>query len=234
MREKELGTTGLTLGEEGGQDGVVTAVEPASAAALAGLATGDVVVSVDDQPASPTPSQVLAQRGFGERAQELHLKVRRAAGEQEITFAHAPKDPPPSPKGEGMMTSERPIINWRGQFAPCIGFGPGAILAYSFCDKHFAPFGFISLKEFSRPGFTVDAGRPDVLVSHVDEASPAARAGLKAGDQLLTLNGKPLTGSAGANSKMLLFGKAGQVHRVGIRRGVEDRSVVLTLMAKGK
>lgn len=234
VREKELGRTGLTLGEEGSQDGVVAAVAPGSPAALAGIAVGDVVVRVDDRPAAPTPAEVLAQRGFGEREQELHLKIRREGVEQELAFTHEPKEPPPAPKGEGMMTSERPIINWRGQFAPCIGFGPGAMLAYAFCDKHFAPFGFVRLKEFSSPGFAVDPGKPGAIVSGVDADSPAAKAGLKLVDEILTLNGKQLTGSAGANAKMLLFGKVGQVHRVVIRHGGEEKPVPLTLAPKEK
>ena len=232
VRAKDLGNTGMTLGEDGSQDGVVSAVAPGSPAALAGIGVGDVVVRVDDHPATPTSVEVLAQRGFGERGQELHVKVRRAGAEQEFVFTHEPKEPPPAPKGEGMMTSERPIINWRGQFAPCIGFGPGALLAYAFCDKHFAPFGFVSLKEFSSPGFALDGGKPGAIVSDVHADSPAAKAGLKVGDEIVALDGKPLTGSAGVNAKMLLFGKVGQVHRVVVRHGSEEKPVSLTLAPK--
>ncbi len=234
MPEKELGSTGLTLGEEGSQDGVVTRVAAGSPAALAGIAVGDVVTRVDDAPASPTSAEVLAQRGFGERGQELHLKIRREGGEQELVFTHEPKEPPPAPKGEGRMMRERPIINWRGQFAPCIGFGPGAMLAFAYCDKHFAPFGFVPLKEFSSPGFALDAAKAGGFVSVVDADSPAAKAGLRVGDEIVLLDGKPLTGSAGANAKMLLFGKIGQMHRLMVRHGSEEKPVALTLAPKQK
>jgi S1-C subfamily serine protease len=232
VRSKDIGSTGLTLGNEGATDGVVTAVAAGSPAALAGIAVGDVVLRVDDHPAAPTPADVLAQRGFGKRGDEIHLKIRREGAEQDLVFTHQPKEPPPPPKGEGMMTSERPIINWRGQFAPCMGFGPGAILAYSICDKLFAPYGFISMKEFSTPGFTFDPARPGGIVSAVDADSPAAKAGLKPGDEVVELNGKPLTGSAGDNAKMLLFGKIGQTHLVVFRHEKEEKKVTLTLAPK--
>ena len=232
--QKELGSTGLTLGEDGTQDGAVTGVAAGSPAAAAGIAVGDVVVRVDDRPTSPTPDEVLAQRGFGARGQDLHVKIRREGREQELVFAREPKEAPAAPKGEGMMTRERPLINWRGQFAPCIGFGPGAILAFAYCDKHFAPFGFVPLKEFSSAGFAVDAGKPGGLVSIVDADSPAAQAGLRVGDEIASLDGKPLSGSAGANAKMLLFGKAGQTHRLVVRHGSEEKPISLTLAPRQK
>jgi S1-C subfamily serine protease len=234
--EKDLGESGVTLGLTGDSDGVVTAVAAGSAGAQAGFAVGDVLVSVDGHPARPTPAEMVAQMSYGPRKKELHVKVLRGGAEQELVFERMAKEPPPSPKGEGMMTTERPIINWRGQFAPCIGFGPTMEVAFAYCDKHFEPFGFIRTNEFAVPGFAVDAARLDAaVVSGVDANSPAEKAGLKAGDTIVSLEGKPLAESTGANAKMLLFGKAGQVHEVVVRRGEKkEEKLKLTLGPRAK
>lgn len=83
-------------------------------------------MSVDGHPARPTPAKMVAHMAFGPRSKELHLKIRRDGAEQELAFARVAMDPPPPPKREGMLISERPIINWRGQFAPCMGMGDGS------------------------------------------------------------------------------------------------------------
>ena len=228
--EKELGSSGLSVGSAGAENGMVSAVVPGSAAAQAGFVVGDRVVEVDGHPAMPAPAEVVAQRSFGPRDRPLHVKIRRNGAEQELEFARVEKVPPPPPKGEGMLTSERPIINWRGQFAPCIGMGPTVEIAYAYCDRHFASFGFIRLNQFAAPGFIIDPARLDsAVVSVVDLDSPAAKAGLKAGDTILAIEGVPLTPDAGANVHMLLFGKAGQTHQVVIQRGGQEKRLSLTL-----
>jgi S1-C subfamily serine protease len=233
VHDTELGFSGLTLGDTGAQDGVVTAVEPGSAGAQAGMKVGDVVVSVDGHLAIPSPAEVLAQRGFGPRGEALHVKIRRNGAEQDLTFARAAANSPHAPKGAGFPMTERPLINWRGQFAPCMGVMPSAELAFAYCDKHFAPFGFIQMKDFSSTGFQVDPARSDAaVVTAVDAGSPAAAAGLKVGDTIVALEGKQLTGSAGANAQMLLFGKTGQAHQVVVRRGDKEVPAALTLTPK--
>jgi S1-C subfamily serine protease len=233
IHDTDLGYSGLTLGDTGAQDGVVTAVEPGFAGAQAGMKVGDVVVSVDGHSAIPSPAEVLAQRGFGKRGDALHVKIRRDGAEQDLTFARAAANSPHAPKGAGFPMTERPIINWRGQFAPCMGMQPSAELAFAYCDKHFASFGFILMKDFSSTGFQVDAAKRDpAVVTAVDAGSPAALAGLKVGDAIVALEGQPLTGSAGANARMLLFGKAGQEHKLIVKRGGTDIPVTINLGPK--
>lgn len=108
-----------------------------------------------------------------------------------------------------------------------------APLVFAFCDKNFESFGFVGMGEFAGTGFQVGTGRSDAaVVSAVDVNSPAAKAGLKVGDEIVAVEGAPLAVSPSANARMLLFGKAGQVHQVVVRRGGKEQAVTLTLAHK--
>jgi C-terminal processing protease CtpA/Prc len=68
----------------------------------------------------------------------------------------------------------------------------------------------------------------------VDAGSPADHAGLKPGDEIVTVNGKPLTPDLGETANEYLFGKAGEQRKVTLHNSAGDKTVVLTLAAPQK
>jgi S1-C subfamily serine protease len=233
VRSKELGDTGLGLGNSPDMDGLITLVVPGSPAAVAGLRPGDLVVSVDGHPARPVAADAIAQRSFGPIQDDLHLKIKRDGAVQMLTFARVPAPPPPAPKGEGMMTVERPIVNWRGQIAPCMGVPPSQMAAYAFCDAHFKPFGFVKFSDVSATGFAVNPAVTDrAVVASVQAGSPAMKVGLAVGDEIVEVDGQPASVSTSEHAKMLLFGKIGEKRAIVYRRGSVEQAATLTLAAR--
>jgi predicted metalloprotease with PDZ domain len=53
-------------------------------------------------------------------------------------------------------------------------------------------------------GATIDDHNPGLVIRSVHPNSPAARAGLKPGDRLIAVNGKPLTTASGREFKQLI------------------------------
>jgi predicted metalloprotease with PDZ domain len=233
VRSKELGDTGLGLGSSPDMDGLIMLVAPGSPAAAAGLRPGDLLVSVDGHPARAVAAEAVAQRAFGPIQNELHLKIKRDGAIQTLTFARIPAAAPPAPKGEGMMTVERPIVNWRGQIAPCMGVPPSQMAAYAFCDSHFKPFGFVKFSDVAATGFGVNPAVTDrAVVGSVQAGSPAMKAGLAVGDEIVEIDGQPVSVSVSEHAKMLLFGKVGEKRLLVYRRGTVEQSATLTLAAK--
>jgi S1-C subfamily serine protease len=233
IRSKELGDTGMVLGTAGASDGVITAIVPASPAASAGLQPGDVILSIDGKPAHPVAADIIAQLSFFPIQNDVHLKVLHQGTPQTLTFARIPATPPPAPKGAGFPTVEHFLVNWRGQIAPCIGMPPTQSIAFSYCDSHFKPFGFVTFSDFSVTGFTINRtilDRP--IVAYVQPGTPAAKAGLTQGDEIVEIDGGPPTVSAGANAKMLLFGRIGDKRSIVYRRGTAEQTAVLTLVPR--
>jgi C-terminal processing protease CtpA/Prc len=231
----EVGVTGFAVGTAGKDDGVITRVDVGSPAAEAGLVVGDAVVAVDDKPVRPTPGVIATRRSFGERGEDLHMKVRRGGTEVDIKLTRAAQNAPPGPKSPSFFISLKPLINWRGQFVPCMGAGPAGFATIAYCEKHFKPFGYIKAGEMGKTGFEVDLKRVDsARIAAVEAGSPAAAADLKVDDEIVSIEGQPLTANVGEAVNEHVFGKAGDHLQIRVHRGETDKTVSLTLAAKPK
>jgi len=231
----QVGYSGLTIGIAGNSDGVVTAVAANSPAALAGFTVGDTITAIGGKPVEPTPGIIAAKAVFGQRGDILHLGLKRNGSDVNVNFARIAQNPPAGPKASGFMTEVKPMINWQNQFAPCIGIGPAAPAAIELCYGHFKPYGFIKAEALGSTGFQIDstnAGK--ALIATVDAGSPAAKAGVQAGDEIVAVEGKALTASKGESATEMLFGKIGDRFQVTVQRGQADPTFNLVLGAKPK
>lgn len=226
IRTGDVGVDGLTIGTEGKDDGVVTAIAPGSAGAAAGLVAGDRVVSVDGTAVRWTTAMEVARQTFGERGKEVKLTVKPAGGgaEKEILLVRGDAPMPPgAPKSDSMFVTLTPFVDWRGRFATCLSAGPLGAATVAFCASHFKPWGYVKVKEVGSVGFAVDpvadAGGSGAVVTNVDAGSAAAKAGLAVGDTVTQVDGKPLTGSVGSLAKERLFGRAGDARMLVVERG---------------
>ncbi|MEO6924639.1 MAG: PDZ domain-containing protein [Bryocella sp.] len=235
LRMNEVGATGLKLGTSGKVDGLIVGIEPGSPAASAGLAVGDAITAVDDKPVKLTPGTIAAQRTFGQRGEPLHMKVRRNGSNLDITLVRDPRTAPRGPKSPSRFMYLRPMINWQDQFIPCLGAGPAGYAAIEYCYSHFKPYGFIKTGDLGSTGFQLDLNRTDkAVVTAVESGSAAAKADVRPGDEIIEVEGKPLTASSSENASELLFGKVGNQFHVKVRTGQTEKTVVLTLAGKQK
>ena len=235
IQTKNLGFTGITFGTSGDSDGVIVKIEPGSSAAQAGLQVGDAITAVNGKPVLQTPGAIAEERTFATRGDKLQLKVQRGSSELSFTFAEAAKDAPPDPKSISKLIYVRAIINWKGQFIPCMGAGPAGLAAIAICQSTFKKDGYIKTSDFGSPGFQLDLTRNDgAQITAVDAGSPAATAGLQPGDVILQVNGQPLSQTLAANLQDMLFGKIGDQFQLSVKSGASTRAVQLALAAKPK
>jgi S1-C subfamily serine protease len=231
----QLGYSGFTISTKGATDGAITAVDPQSPAAAAGFKVGDSITAIGDKQVEPTPGTVAAKSVFGQRGGTLHLTLKRGGSPLDISLVRAAQNAPAGPTTSGFMISVKEMINWQNQFAPCIGAGPAAPAAIEFCYKHFAPYGFIKASELGSTGFQIDqANNSKALVTKVDAGSPAAKAGVEPGDEIVAIEGQPLTASKGEAANEMLFGKIGEQFKITVHRGQSVSTIDLTLAAKPK
>jgi len=233
--KSQLGYSGLTIDTKGNTDGTITAVDPQSPAAAAGFKVGDTITAVGGKPVEPTPGTIAAKGVFGQRGDTLHLTLKRGGSQVDVSLVRAPQNAPAGPTASGFMVSVKDMINWQNQFAPCIGAGPAGLAALEFCYGHFKPYGFIKSAELGSTGFEIDvANKSKALVTKVDADSPAAKAGIQPGDEIVAIEGKPLTASKGEAATEMLFGKIGDRFEVTIHRGQTETKIELALAAKEK
>jgi C-terminal processing protease CtpA/Prc len=231
----QVGYSGLTIGSKGATDGAVTTVDPQSPAAAAGFKVGDAITAVGGKPVKPTPGMMAAKAVFGQRGDTLHLTIKRAGSQVDVSFARAAQNAPAGPTASGFMLSVKDMINWENQFAPCIGAGPAAPAALAFCYGHFKPYGFIKSADLGSTGFQIDlANKSKALVTTVDPGSPASKAGVQPGDEIVAVEGQPLTASNGENANEMIFGKIGDSLKITIQRGQSVSTLNLVLAAKPK
>jgi S1-C subfamily serine protease len=231
----QLGYSGLTVATKGETDGAVTAIDPESPAVAAGFKVGDAVIAVNGKPVQPTPGMIAAKAVFGQRGDTLHMTLKRAGSKVDVSFVRAAENAPAGPTASGFMTSVKDMINWRGQFAPCIGIGPAGAAAIAFCNGHFKPYGFIKSSDFGSTGFQIDlANKSKALVTTVDPGSPASKAGVQPGDEIVAVEGQPLTASKGENANEMIFGKIGDEFKITVQRGQSVPTLNLVLAAKPK
>jgi S1-C subfamily serine protease len=231
----DVGQSGLTISTSGSNDGIITKVDPGSPSAQAGLAVGDAVTAIDGKPSHRPPSELVVERSFGASGKMLQLTVSRAGAVVSVSYARAPQSAPSSAKVSGFMVVVKPLINWENQSVPCMGAGPAAPVALGLCTSKFEPYGYIKASDLGGIGFQLDPKVTDkAVIAAVDAGSPAAGAGLKAGDEIVTVNGKPLTPELGETANEYLFGKAGDQRKVTVHNSAGDKTVALTLAALPK
>lgn len=231
----EVGYSGLTIGTSGASDGTVTKIDPQSPAASAGFQVGDLITAVNGKGVELTPGMIAAKAVFGERGDSLALTLKRAGSSVSLILVRGPQTAPQGPTTTGFMTEVRPMINWKNQFAPCIGMGPAAPAAIEYCNSHFRGYGYIKAKDLGSTGFEIDLADPSkALITAVAPDSPAAKAGVQPGDEIVAVAGKPLTASRGQEASELLFGRSGDRLQVTVQRGNANSTLDLVLAHKGK
>jgi len=235
LRNGDVGYSGLTIGTDGADDGKVTAVAAGSPAARSGIVAGDAIVAVNGTPVKPSPGTVARWKLFGAKGQEVQIKTKRGDSSTELRITRAQAPPPPNlPKGN-MLLQIRPDIDYEGQVVPCMGAGPLGPVALSSCDDKFKKFGFIRVSDLGTTGISVDAAPADkALVSAVGAGSPAATAGVQVGDEILEIDGKPLTWSVGEATKEALFAKVGTTLNLSVQHDGAVKPFDLALIAKPK
>jgi S1-C subfamily serine protease len=224
IKDSDLGYSGITFKD----DGAILKVDPGSASEQTGLHVGDVIVAVNGSQVRPTLGMIAAQQSFGARGQTVQITVLRAGAKVDVSLTRAAKEAPPGPKGS-MFFYVHPIINWRGQFVPCVGAGPAGEAAIEYCASHFKGDGYIKTGDYGTTGLEIDQASATATITAIDPNSPAATAGLKVGDQIIAVNGQPLTASLGEATKEKLFGKNGDVFQLIVSSGEGEKQMSLKL-----
>ena len=71
-------------------------------------------------------------------------------------------------------------------------------------------------------------------MTKVDPGSPASKAGVQPGDEIVAIEGQPLTASKGEAANEMLFGKIGDQLKITIHRGQSVSTIDLILADKPK
>jgi membrane-associated protease RseP (regulator of RpoE activity) len=235
IKEHEVGTTGLTFEISGKGDGHITQIVPDSAGAQAGLQVGDLIVAINGKPTKPTPGMIAEERTFGMRGAGVDIKVRRDGKALDFNVVRDPQTAPPGPQSGTILIYVHPMINWKGQFIPCMGAGPAGFAAIEMCYKTFGKDGYVKVGELGTTGFQLDADRADAaIIMSVNPDSSASKAGLRAGDEIVQVNETPLGESVGGILPELLFGRAGDSFTLTVQSGESTRTAKLILGKKQK
>lgn len=233
IRTADVGTTGLSFGIADKDDGRIIHVVPGSAGAGAGLQVGDKIVAIDGKPTRPTPGMIAAERIFGVSGGTVEIKVRRGGKELEFSLVRDSEKAPRGPHSGTMLVAVRPMIDWRGQFIPCMGAGPAGFAAIDGCHKTFAKDGYVEADDLGTTGIQLDLERADAaIITSVNPGSAAAKAGIRAGDEIVQVNELPLGESVGGILPELLFGRAGDSISLTVQSGESTRTVKFVLGRK--
>src|SRR4051794_5361546 len=99
-------------------------------------------------------------------------------------------------------------------------------------SHYFSPHDYGSFEDdtngrFEGVGMTVKATKEGLKIDQVYADSPAQRGGLRAGDLIVSVNGRPLAGKSSDQSTGLIKGKAGTSVRLGVKRDGGIRQLTL-------
>ena len=164
IKVSNVGTTGLTFEVSGKGDGRIAQIVPGSAGALAGLQVGDMIVAINGKATKLTPGMIATERTFGVRGEGVQIKVRRAGKELEFNVVRDPQAAPAGPELGTILISVKPMINWKGQFIPCMGAGPAGFAAVDICYKIFGKDGYVKVAELGSTGLQLDVYRADTAI----------------------------------------------------------------------
>ncbi len=214
-----------------GLDGVtgafVSEVTPDSAAARAGLLANDVIVSVDGE--TIRSARQLA-RVIGESPDGRALQIVYVRGTSRHTTSATPEAPAAPTltfrRGPGrvMELERRREIGPGGNVQPFVfRNGPGSLRIWSGRGR----LG-VTLQPLGDQLAAYFGVKEGALVSHVADASAAARAGLQAGDVITTVNGKSVK-DPGDVADHLRDTEDGKSVAVGIVRSRQAQTITVTL-----
>jgi serine protease Do len=173
-----------------------------SPAQTAGLQNGDVIVKINGEDISSTrkltrlvseispdhQAKVTVLRGGSEREINVTLGKRPAPTFGEGAFQFPPMGKMEMPDMPAMPDLEKLP---RVQTAPHAPGAPGEPMFWAFGNRRQIGVGLTPLTKQLSDHFGVDAG---ALINNVRENSPAAKAGLKAGDIIIEVDGKAVKG----------------------------------------
>ena len=217
VRKSQLGWSGLTMGE--GRR--VEAVAPGSPAAQAGLAAGDLIVTVDGVAAQPSAGETVRRMMWGPRGGELTLSLVRGGERLERRFKRGPApEPADAPHSPNPLVGVHPLMNAHGVFVPCMGAGPLGPVVIAACTSQVQRKGYVKTDALGEPGLRFDPVRTDAaVVTAVAADSPASQADVRPGDRVSAVDGRPVRPDLASDADRLLFGRRGEARRVVADRG---------------
>ncbi len=226
VRKSELGWSGVTMGE-GRRVGAVASGSPA---AQAGLAAGDLIVSVDGRPSQPSAGETARRMMWGPRGGELTLVVARRGEPLERRFKRGPApEPADAPHSPNPLVGVHPLMNAHGVFVPCMGAGPLGPVVISACASMAQRKGYVKTDALGETGLSFDPVRTDAaIVTSVAADSPASQADVRPGDQVMSVDGRPVRPDLASDAARMLFGRRGEARRVVADR--DGRRVVADLV----
>jgi serine protease Do len=171
------GWLGVLLSDEEGEGVMVTGVKENSPAQKAGLQEGDRILELDGQKIARSQDVRRAMRAL-EAGDAVQIKIQRKSQEKTLkaTLEEPPED---SFLGGG--------ARWLGEEAP-----GGFSLGMMGMSRNYLGVRVLALTEDLRAYFKAPRGR-GILVSRVEEDTPAAKAGLRAGDVIIAVDGKGIS-----------------------------------------
>jgi serine protease Do len=193
----------------------VTSVAKDSPAEKAGIRKDDVILRVDGD--NVTSTRKLS-RLISEIApdQSVRITISRGGAEQEVTATIAKRDE--SPRFEGLLRSSPEV--WRMENPPSFGG-----FAYAFGKSRRIGVSTIPLTKQLADYFGIADGK-GLLITSVTEDGPAAKAGLKAGDVIVSVDGEKVE-AAGDVSRIISQKKDGDVS-VTIIRNKSQQTIRVT------
>jgi len=230
----QVGSSGITLDATGKDDSAITQVMPNSPAASSGLLLGDKITAINGTTIAPHPGQLARSLLFGERGQTVHIAFEHNGARHEADLVLAHQNVPEPPKlSAGFMVAVKPIVNWQGNYIPCLGAGPAYLAALEYCYKHFKPFGFVRPDEAGGAdiGFDED-NTQSAVVKSVAPGSPAANAGMIPGDRVIEIDKKMISSTEADQIRQLLFGKTGTKIQITLTRQAQSQTANLVLAGK--
>jgi carboxyl-terminal processing protease len=99
--------------------------------------------------------------------------------------------------------------------------------SHYFSPKDYTQFALDTEGQFEGVGMTVTEVKQGLRVEKVFANSPAADGGLKAGDLVVSVDGKPLAGKSSDEATTLIKGPAGSAVTLGVRSGAKNRTLRL-------
>jgi len=171
------GWLGVVLSDEGGEGVTVSGVKEAGPAEKAGLKEGDRILELDGRKVERARDIRRAMRDL-EPGDTVQIRIQRKSQEKTLT-ATVGKPPERVFPGFGPR--------WHGEVAPDL-----MALNMLGMNRNYLGVRILSMTEDLRAYFKAPRGR-GLLVSRVEEDTPAGKAGLRAGDVIIAVDGKGIS-----------------------------------------